>query len=174
MQPPLKLDIFSLSLKPFAIIKLFVVWLKSQLRTKYFISLKYERLFKIEYYIRNKMQRLEKTYYGTYQIFFFKSLSLQIRRTLYLYRNYDLPNQKSTKFYNHPIIYIFLHWNWIYWLNHNQLSFFESKTSRTHNKGFNMKKLKWPIYKCSFCDKFWHLKPFCCDKLWRSKGNNHK
>lgn len=34
------------------------------------------------------------------------------------------------------------------------------KCDRSHNKGFNMKKLNCPVYKCSYCNKLYYLKPF--------------
>lgn len=48
------------------------------------------------------------------------------------------------------------------------------KSGRTHSKGFNRKKVNRPIYKCSQCNRFDHLCPFCFDKLKRLKGSNSR
>lgn len=46
------------------------------------------------------------------------------------------------------------------------------KYDRTHSKEVNMKKVIWPVYKCSYCDKLGHLETWCFNKLKMFKGIN--
>lgn len=130
-------------------------------------SLSYEQLFKLSAKLIEKHDKIEKINLDIKNYIDFLEISNETLRYANIRNqasNYEtrVSIKKEVKYIHKTLskftkgevnLYLILS-NQIHSLNKTWLCF---KSSRTHSKGFNMKKVNRPIYKCSVCNNLCHI-----------------